>query len=564
MEADLQQLLAAWLGQEIDPARHAELIARVRDDEAFRQAFVAEIHLLGMLKTVQSPESRWLRIEDELGWNAPDLTDHEALEDVIVQQLPIEPPAEKRFRFTWRMAVAASLVLAIGAVFTFNAVQNRKQAPLPYPKVDALNGLAMFLKGEGVKWTSDTEPHPSTGDILAATHLDFTAGRITLSMLTGVVVEVEGPAHLELVDTAKVICHRGRIRAKVPPGAEGFVVLGPFAAILDLGTEFGVNVNDDGTMKGRIFKGKLEASLLGANGSPERSYYLDSEHADRTQEFLIDSRARRMDVVPKTNDFLSASAATALPYLTLPQTYAKTVLDSRPWSYWRFESVGSAPEFEVKNEIAGRPSLRGMGHFTTAGWPGANQCIEFPSTPDRQFLAMKELWTPTWRDGFAVEYWCVGSSISHSSLVAAVAPQDTNNHVFLMELTSRNRLTFHKPASHRLLHRWPAGWEGGDNVYSPDPYVPNRWQHVVGQVRGDRMELYVDGEPAGTLSIKPEHQDTLCQFVVGRLTTQPGSGVSIDRPFVGRLDELAVYDHPLSIEEIRAHSQLGHADPERR
>ena len=68
MDPDLRDLLAAWLGGEGEAARRDELVARVRQDEGFRRAFVDEIRMLGMLKTVQSPESRWLRLEDELGW----------------------------------------------------------------------------------------------------------------------------------------------------------------------------------------------------------------------------------------------------------------------------------------------------------------------------------------------------------------------------------------------------------------------------------------------------------------------------------------------------------------
>ena len=87
----------------------------------------------------------------------------------------------------------------------------------------------------------------------------------------------------------------------------------------------------------------------------------------------------------------------------------------------------------------------------------------------------------------------LSEAITHASLVGMTAPADTDNHVFLMELTARNRLTIHKPASIRLLHRFPAGWEGGDNTYSDEPYVPFRWHHIVGQVQGDAIELFVDG-----------------------------------------------------------------------
>ena len=87
MEPDLADLMAAWLGRETEPARREELLARLRADEAFRRAFVDEIRMLGMLKTVQSPESRWLRLEDELGWSSDESSRVEPLEDRIIKRL---------------------------------------------------------------------------------------------------------------------------------------------------------------------------------------------------------------------------------------------------------------------------------------------------------------------------------------------------------------------------------------------------------------------------------------------------------------------------------------------
>ena len=49
MDPDLSDLLMAWLGGEVEPARRDELLARARRDEAFRRAFVAEVSMLGML-----------------------------------------------------------------------------------------------------------------------------------------------------------------------------------------------------------------------------------------------------------------------------------------------------------------------------------------------------------------------------------------------------------------------------------------------------------------------------------------------------------------------------------
>ncbi len=570
MEPDLADLLAAWLGIETAPDRREALLARLRLDEAFRRSFVAEIRMLGMLKTVQSPESRWLRLEDELGWSSTETPTPEPLEERIVRGLDhpgaSAPVGSSRSMFR-RGLVAAAFLAAAGLVAI---LWPRRSDPGPpasqvartqaYPRVDSSVGLAMVVKLDGAFWESSVdEPRPKEGDILANGRFRVGPGRAILSMLTGVVLDIEGPADVELVSESKVLCHQGRIRARVPSGAEGFIVLGPSAAVVDLGTEFAMNVGLDGKTQGRVFLGKLEAAVLNSVGSPRRTYLLDAGRAGSTKAFEVDPKAGKIEAVPTSEDFASASELVAPP-LGLDPAYPAAVLASNPWGYWRFESLvdGSTP-----NEVAGRPPLKVVGPIRLVGRddgpaPGvSNRLAEFRATTEPQFMTLEDDWQPNSSPGYAIEFWCLSRAITHASLAGLVSPRATDHHVFLMELTSRNRLTIHKPASIRLLHRWPSGWEGGDNTYSSEPYVPCRWHHFVGQVVGDRIELYKDGEVSSQASATPDRANVPCQLILGRLTALPGVGLSVDRPFVGRMDEVALYDRPLTIDEIRNHYRHG-------
>ena len=579
MEPDLADLLAAWLGLagadlELDLPRREELLARLRLDEAFRRSFVDEVRMLGMLKTVQSPESRWLRLEDELGWSSAESATLEPLEDRVLGQLggPSRPRPWAR-----RASIAAAVLVGVGvglvgwrswpgsSLEVPTTAPGRSVALRPYPRVDTSLGLAMVVRLDGVGWDPSAEPRPGEGDVLAPGRFRIATGRAILSMLTGVVLDVEGPADVELVSDNKVICHRGRIRARVPGGAEGFLVMGPSSAVVDLGTEFGLNVGLDGKMQGRVFKGRLEAALLDRAGSPQRSFFLDAGKANASKAFEVDSRSGKIEAVATPGDFVPASQPIAPP-LELAEGYAASVIRSGPWGYWRFESMvdGSTP-----NEVPGRPPLLATGPIRLAGTggpkpgPDPNRCVEFGAETAPQFLAMGPDWRPDGRPGYAVELWCLPEAIGHASVVSLVSPRDTDHHVFLLELTARDRLTIHKPASVRLLHRWPPGWEGGDNTYSQGPYVPHRWHHLVAQVQGDRIELYKDGELTTLPSASPDHADVPCHLILGRLTTLAGAGLSIDRPFVGRIDEFALYDRPLEPEEVREHHRLGGPRPPR-
>src|SRR4051794_31525850 len=94
MDQDLVDLLAAWLGEEIEPGRSEALLERLRRDEAFQDSVIDEIRMLGMIRVVQATEPRWLRLHDELGWGLDDKADGEAEEDAFMRRLrgmPIRP-----------------------------------------------------------------------------------------------------------------------------------------------------------------------------------------------------------------------------------------------------------------------------------------------------------------------------------------------------------------------------------------------------------------------------------------------------------------------------------------
>ncbi len=134
---------------------------------------------------------------------------------------------------------------------------------------------------------------------------------------------------------------------------------------------------------------------------------------------------------------------------------------------------------------------------------------------------------------------------------------DIMNFNYLLELTSRIRLRLHQPASVRMLQRYPANWlDRGDNLYSDNQYRPYRWHHLVGQMNGNQIEVYVDGISTPPLSVDPSFVNNPVELLLGRLTLVPREHDNTSRSFVGRMDEVAIYDHPLSVAEIQAHQRL--------
>lgn len=422
----------------------------------------------------------------------------------------------------------------------------------PPAKVDVADGVAVVLRAEGVRWEMDGGRVPKEGEVLPKGRLEIREGRATFAMLTGVTVVVEGPADLELVSVDRISCRRGKLRARVPEGAEGFVVSGPGTAVVDLGTEFGVNVKGDGKSRGRVFEGEVEAAVLGTSGSLRHSRIVQKASGG----FEIDPESGLIGPLIGSEDFV-APFRPARAGLALAPGYRGSVLASRPTSYWRFESQEGG---RIANEVAGGAPLLVTGPIRLAESAAGNRCAAFGDGEHDQHLRMDGAWEPGRRPGYAIELWFLPEMIGQAALVSLVAPKDTMLHLSLVELTASGRRNLFRPASIRFLYRWPTGRGGGDNVFSDDVYVPYRWHHLVAQLAGDRMELYLDGAVQASQAIGAGGSTTPCQVLLGRLTTltegQPIHHTGFRRPFVGLMDEVALYDRPLTSEEIQAHYRL--------
>jgi hypothetical protein len=558
MDPDLQDLLAFWRGDR-DPgdARRDALLARLRADADFRQAFVEEIRMLGMLRAVQASEPRWLRLEDEIGWTARPGGDVEALAQAVVRA------GRRRFHrrrlARWAAGVAAALLL-VGALVT---VVQRDPGPAPDPGSEAPAAgteIATAIRVEDVRWEPGEGANPAEGTVVTAGRLRLQRGRLTLVFYSGVSLTIEGPADVDLRAADRVYCHYGKLRARVPRGAEGFTVLTAGYEVVDLGTEFALNLEPGGKSRVMVFDGAAAVSVLGKDG---RS--VGGAHLEWFQSVEVDAGAGRIrDVAAELDEFVPLGKFVPPP-LNLDPGYGDLVRAAQPWGYWRFETLidGSVP-----NEVPGRPGLTPLGGVTLDRSPDGNRVAQFHHDDHSQAFLMDGTWTPPRSAGYAIEVWVQGDlptpkAQGRSALVGLIDREEgEEKHLAYLELTARGRRSPHEPCTIRFLDRWPTARSGGADVFSRRTVVTTLWRHVVGQKNGDTLELYVDGELVGTTPARlnaaaPEDAaTTACRLLVGRLkrASLPPDEQEI-RAFEGRLDELAVYPRPLTPEEIRRHAE---------
>lgn len=109
----------------------------------------------------------------------------------------------------------------------------------------------------------------------------LTSGVARIRMNSGVEFIAQGPCDFALDDQNDTRLHRGRMTGHAPPQAAGFIVRTPTSTIVDLGTEFGVDVTRSGTSSIHVIQGKVRADLLqvGENDQPAHRVVLSQGSA---------------------------------------------------------------------------------------------------------------------------------------------------------------------------------------------------------------------------------------------------------------------------------------------
>jgi hypothetical protein len=112
-------------------------------------------------------------------------------------------------------------------------------------------GCQWQVLGEAVHLRSGTK-------LLAQDTLNLISGRAEITFADGAMVVLEGPAMLVVEQAGRAKLDLGKLVASVPLQAVGFTIATPTVEIIDLGTEFGVQVADEGTSEVHVLKGAVE------------------------------------------------------------------------------------------------------------------------------------------------------------------------------------------------------------------------------------------------------------------------------------------------------------------
>lgn len=156
-----------------------------------------------------------------------------------------------RWNSNWRtLALAATVLILVGGTAFWLGQRNlptdaeqivTDDQPADEQAERRIAGHATLRRAVDLKW-SDGAVRRLEGDVLPNGPLAFEEGVVEIDFFCGATLIVEGPAQLDVESDWSIRVAKGRLRANVPPAARGFVVKAAGSEIIDLGTEFVLEV----------------------------------------------------------------------------------------------------------------------------------------------------------------------------------------------------------------------------------------------------------------------------------------------------------------------------------
>lgn len=165
-------------------------------------------------------------------------------------EIPSGPTPAKTLKFpSWVIAVAAAVALAF---IPWSLVRTAR----PYSittRVIASHNVSADQSGQAF----------TVGDELQLNTIALERGLVRLELPRGVVIDIFGPAKGHFENETRFHLESGRVNVDVGPHGKGFTIVTANAEIVDLGTRFGVDIDQNADAKVAVFFGEVEVHSKG-------------------------------------------------------------------------------------------------------------------------------------------------------------------------------------------------------------------------------------------------------------------------------------------------------------
>lgn len=382
--------------------------------------------------------------------------------------------------------------------------------------------IAVMTDKTEVVW-KNAQSVAEPGKPLYSRSLQFESGTVELLFFNGVRGIVEGPADLVLLNDKEIFCRYGTISMTVPTRGSGFAIQTPHAVIRDIGTEF-VTLVSEKESRVHVVKGEVEID----NTAVGKVSLKTNEGA----AVLIDQS-------------ISSFAAEVGRFVSVPKM-RKRSKNSQNIGLRDTVRTPSLPEslFNIRfDEKGASEGIRPIGGIREKGCLPETQAFCFKNPNDRIEIDLP------FKSNTLTLVTRIRLDILNNRSNPLLMSRGTGEGGFLWHISPEGELVFEvrrKAGTHPERFVSPT-------VFTA--YELSRWVQLAVVLDGSRksLTLYQEGCPVFMAKLKPA-AISLQKVDLGnwKLWELNDKGDGFYQSLGGAVDELLIFDRPLSHQEIRA------------
>lgn len=526
-----QRLFAAKADGTISPAEHEQLTVLLKESPEARREWFA-------FQDAESALLAWAQREAVLRSVAPQ---GGATEAAIVAR----PKPTPGWKLGWREVAVLVVFVSVGYLTW------PRPGKLVFPSESnfatseeaTTSAVAVLTRGVDLVWESGADA-PSLHEPLSPGELRLKSGVAEIEFFQGARLCIEGPAQLRLVSAGEAYCSSGRFSAEVPPHARGFRIGTPKGDLVDLGTEFGLDLTS-ATPELHVFKGEVE---LYQPKTPKR--------------LLTTGQAARMEAGPAPGALPADATAFAFSQDLEARVQASQRVAFDRWQETAAQALRD-PNLLLRLDFQDGATARSLrnaaphGADITAGtivgctwtqgrWPG-KQALQFRSLSDRVRLNIPGEYREL---TLTASVQLHGLNVRQSSL--CMSQGIGAGYLHWQVLPDGSLCLGVGDGTRRQPDGAPVQWQ---DYISPVVFTPERfgrWMHLamVYDTMGGEVRFYVNGSLLSRHPLKLKAALTPGLVELGNWTPSPDKRQQPVRNFAGCMDEFSAFSRALTGDEI--------------
>ena len=398
---------------------------------------------------------------------------------------------------------------------------------------------------------------PDGSEFVAGQRWNLVSGLAEITFRSGAKIILNAPARFSVTSSMAANLQVGKLTAKVPHVATGFTVSTPAGNVVDLGTEFGVEVTSDRKLDVQVFVGevKVDRSADGTGSGAE-----PPTHVVAGQTVHIEPGKPTTIVASKDQRFHRDLTLADDSSQKETAAYLDFVRKLKPVVWYRME--GKPTERTIHDEM-GRAAEDGKLHWDGPGNPfvdgrvGKALWLRGPKLKD---YAVFGDYPKAKHNKLSVSAWVFADSRPTFATVLSNGYAQHGRGQFHLGLLSPEAISKSTGARHFLdgedigVQIDQANGEKTDVSEGQGHLFPlNEWQHVAFVADGSTLRLYRQGKEVGSTQYNGlACPVTLKQLSIGVTVDETGKPVSnIPGYWSGQIDEVLIFNGALTPDEIK-------------